>query len=88
MAHTDEYEMKLPRPRILVVGRAVDCEEVVRRMGLLASQVKMATRVEQLMGIKPEVIIVVPGGREDFYLMNEARHVARRHGAQVLSWTL
>ncbi len=88
MAHTDEYEMKLPRARILVVGRAVDCEEVVRRMGLLASQVKVATRVQQLMGVKPEVIILIPSGRTDFYLMNEARHLARRHGAQVLSWTL
>lgn len=87
MAHTDEYDMRVASKRILIVGRAVDCEEVVRRTGLLASQFSLANRVEKLMGVRPEVVIVVPGGCDDLHLLNEARHLAQRHGAQLLLWT-
>lgn len=87
MAHTDEYEMRVASKRIVIVsGRAQLGQDISMRMGLLASQFSLATRVEHLRGIEPDVMVLAPTGRDDFYLMQEARNLARRHGTQVMTW--
>ena len=88
MAHTDEYDMRVASKRIVILsGRAQLGQDISMRMGLLASQFSLATRVEHLRGIAPEVMVLAPTGRDDFYLMQEARNLARRHGTQVVTWT-
>ena len=88
MAHTDEYEMRVAAKRIVIVsGRAQLGQDISMRMGLLASQFSLVTRVEHLRGIAPSVVVLAPTGRDDSYLMQEAWNLARRHGAQVMTWT-